>query len=89
VYVPSLGETPQAASAVGSASIASGDLRLNPNTASAPELEGLPGIGPSLAQAIIEYRESHGPFQQPEDLLQVPGIGPAKLAQIEDLIVLP
>ena len=69
--------------------MASADLHLNPNTATAPELEKLPGIGPSLAQAIVEYRQSHGPFQRPEDLLQVPGIGPAKLEQIEGSISLP
>lgn len=89
IYVPVMGETPQAASGADSTGQPSDDSRINPNTASAPELERLPGIGPSLAQMIIEYRETHGPFQHTQDLLQVPGIGPAKLAQIEDLIAIP
>jgi competence protein ComEA len=61
---------------------------VNVNTATAPELDLLPGIGPALAQNIIDYREAHGPFASPEDLLDVPGIGPAKLEQIRDLIIL-
>ncbi len=89
VYVPSVGETPPPVQRQGSSSLAAGDTLLNLNTATAPELERLPGIGPSLAQAIIEYREGNGPFQRPQDLLEVPGIGPAKLAQIEDLITAP
>lgn len=89
VYVPFVGETPQAVLNQGSSSLAAADSRLNVNTATAPELERLPGIGPSLAQAIIEYREDNGPFQEPKDLLAVPGIGPGKLAQIEDLITAP
>jgi competence protein ComEA len=89
VYVPFVGETPQAVQRQGSSGLAVGGSLLNVNTASAPELERLPGIGPSLAQAIIEYREDKGPFQRPQDLLEVPGIGPAKLAQIEDLITAP
>ncbi len=60
--------------------------RLNINTATPPELDRLPGIGPSLAQEIAAYREAHGPFQKIEDLLLVPGIGPAKLALIKDLV---
>jgi competence protein ComEA len=46
----------------------------------------LPGIGPSLAKEIIAYRESHGAFATVEDLLLVPGIGPAKLASLRDLV---
>jgi competence protein ComEA len=60
--------------------------RLNINTAQAPELEQLPGIGPALAQSIIEYREQHGPFQSVDELINVPGIGPAKLGNLRDLI---
>jgi competence protein ComEA len=59
---------------------------VNLNTASAAELDSLPGIGPSLAKEIIAYRESHGAFAAVEDLLLVPGIGPAKLASLSDLV---
>lgn len=59
---------------------------VNVNTASQKELESLPGIGEVLAQRIIEYRETHGPFQTPEDLLKVRGIGPKKLEKIRDRI---
>ena len=56
------------------------------NTASADQLQKLPGIGPALAKAITDYRETQGPFSRPEDLLQVPGIGPARFAAIEENI---
>jgi competence protein ComEA len=59
------------------------------NTASVEELDTLPGIGPKTAQAIVEYRETHGKFNSAEDLLQVPGIGPKKLAALKPHITLP
>jgi competence protein ComEA len=59
------------------------------NTASAPELERLPGIGPVLAQRIVEYREQNGPYQRLEDLLEVEGIGPSKLESVQDYIQVP
>ena len=59
---------------------------ININTATDVELESLPGIGPSLAQKIIEWREINGPFLNPEDLIQVSGIGQSKLELIKDLI---
>ncbi len=52
------------------------------NTATAEELDTLPGIGPKTAQAIVEFREQNGKFSKPDDLLQVPGIGPRKLAAL-------
>ena len=52
---------------------------VNVNTASKEELQTLTGIGPSLAQAIIDYRAEHGDFTAAEDLLNVKGIGEAKL----------
>ena len=52
---------------------------VNINTADAEELETLTGIGPSLAQAIIDYRAGHGAFRSADDLLLVKGIGEAKL----------
>lgn len=52
---------------------------VNINTATATELEALPGVGPSTAKAIITYRETVAPFASVDDLLRVSGIGPAKL----------
>jgi len=56
------------------------------NTASAPELEELPGIGPTTAQKIIDYREQNGPFVTTEDIINVSGIGPGTYERIKDLI---
>jgi competence protein ComEA len=61
-------------------------IQLNINTATAVELEALPGIGPSLAEKIVEHREDNGLFNSVEELLDVSGIGPAKLDQLRDLI---
>jgi competence ComEA-like helix-hairpin-helix protein len=55
---------------------------LNINTASASELDALPGIGPSKAAAILRYREEHGPFTRTEDLARVPGFGPALISRL-------
>jgi len=46
----------------------------------------LPGIGPATAAAIVTDREQHGPFASVDDLSRVRGIGPAKLAQLHDLV---
>jgi competence protein ComEA len=59
---------------------------LNLNTATAAELETLPGIGPSLAQRIVDYRTEHGPFDSIEAVTDVPGIGEGKFEAIKDLI---
>jgi competence protein ComEA len=56
------------------------------NTASSVELEELPGIGPTTAQKIVEYREQNGPFLSPEDIINVSGIGPGTYERIKDLI---
>lgn len=56
------------------------------NTATLAELDRLPGIGPSLAREILAYREAHGAFAGVDDLLLVPGIGPAKLAALRDWV---
>jgi competence protein ComEA len=60
--------------------------RININTASADQLQELPGIGETRANAIIAYRQEHGPFQSVEDLQQVSGIGPETFQQIQDKI---
>lgn len=59
---------------------------ININTASREELDTLPGIGPTIAQRIIDYREENGPFQTIEDIVNVSGIGPATFENIKDLI---
>lgn len=59
---------------------------VNVNTATEPELEALPGIGPVLANAIIAYRTEHGPFPTVDALDDVSGIGPATLADLRPLV---
>lgn len=59
---------------------------INLNTADAAALEELPGIGPALAERIVDHRESHGDFGAVEELAAVSGIGPAVLADVEDLV---
>ena len=56
------------------------------NTASQPELEALPGIGPTTAQAILAYRDEHGPFASVDDLGEVQGIGPTRLDALRELV---
>jgi competence protein ComEA len=57
------------------------------NTATAEQLDGLPGVGPATAEAILAYREANGPFTSVEQLLDVRGIGEAKLESLRDLVV--
>ena len=56
--------------------------RIDINHADAEELTALPGVGAVTARAIVEYREANGPFTALEDLLKVPGVGPATLEAI-------
>lgn len=62
--------------------------RISINTADVYELDRLPGIGPTKAQAIVDYRTEHGPFQSTEQLLDVSGIGEATLEGLLDYITL-
>ncbi len=62
---------------------------VNINKASVQELQTLRGIGPSLADRIVKYRETHGGrFEKAEDLTQVNGIGPSKFQKIKDHVTL-
>ncbi len=96
IYMPRQGEaappvplvsgetgTGEAASAT---PVPTGPVRLN--SATVADLETLPGIGPSLAERIIEYRNEHGPFTAIEQLSEVRGIGDGIMAEIVDLVVL-
>jgi competence protein ComEA len=99
IHVPVPGEEPPAAQAPaasapgdgaaggsadahGGGSGAGGAIDLN--TASAAELEGLPGVGPAIAQRIIDHREQNGPFESVDQLQEVSGIGPATLEKLRD-----
>lgn len=81
----------QAASAAGKAttSVASNvasDSKVNLNAADSPQLQSLSGIGPSMAQRIIDYRQEHGAFQRVEDLQKVRGIGAKTFDKLKDNI---
>lgn len=91
IHVPRQGEAivpGQASSgpASGSDGGASSSGVININTATAEELDSLPGIGPSTAAAIVEDRERNGPFTSPEDLMRVSGIGEGKFSKLKDQI---
>jgi competence protein ComEA len=62
--------------------------RVNLNTATVDDLTTLPGIGPSYAKRIVDFREKNGPFKRVEDLLNVQGIGEKTLEKIRDRITL-
>ena len=83
VYVPAVGE-PAPPAVSGSSGTPAGPIDLN--TADEAALETLPGVGPATAAAIIDHRERNGPFASVDELLDVRGIGEAKLAQIRDLV---
>jgi competence protein ComEA len=68
------------------ASGASGGGPININSATLEELESLPGIGPSLGQRILDYRDENGPFRSVDELLNVSGIGEKRLADIRDKV---
>lgn len=80
------GSTGDGSGASGGTDAAQGaaDERIDINTASAAQLEELPGVGPAIAQRIVEHREAEGPFASVDDLEDVPGIGPATLEKMRD-----
>ncbi len=89
VWVPAVGEPEPSVvgpSDPGGSPGGSSTSRVNLNTADSAALETLPGIGPSIAAAIIRHREQHGAFSRVEGLLEVPGIGEAKLEQLASLV---
>ena len=62
--------------------------KVNINTADKEALSSLPGVGPAIADRIIQYREKNGPFKSKEEIAEVKGIGDKTCQKIKDLIVL-
>ena len=60
--------------------------KINLNTATVSQLDSLPGIGPVIAERILELRERSGPFQRIEDLMNIRGIGERTFLKLQDLI---
>lgn len=86
VVVPARVSGIGAAPAAGGGSAApTGPVHLS--TATADELDALPGVGPVTAQKILDYRAKHGAFSSVDELDAIPGIGPARLDQLRDLVV--
>lgn len=102
IYVPTTAETAEQAppiittpvvrsegielEPVGDTAVATDGEIVNINNATAAELDTLPGIGPSTAEKIVEYRDSNGPFATIDEIMSVSGIGPAKFEQIQTFI---
>jgi len=93
VYVPRLGEVgggagvgPGAAGGGVEAAGAGDGSVVNLNTADVGQLDALPGVGPAIAQAIVDYRDQNGPFATVDQLVEVRGIGDAKLADLRDRV---
>ena len=84
VPAPGAGAPAPAPGGQGAAAGGSAGAAVDINTADAAALETLPGIGPSIAQAIVEWRETNGQFASVDELEDVPGIGPATLAEIRE-----
>ena len=79
-------EKPAKAGAATAAKPAAGAALVNINTATQAQLESLPGLGPKVAQRILEYREKNGAFKKVEDLMNVQGIGEKSFLKLKPLL---
>ena len=82
---PGADPPPGGAGPPGAGGASAGGL-VNLNSATLEQLDALPGVGPSTAQKIIDYRTQHGGFRSVDELMEVPGIGPAKFAELKDKV---
>ncbi|MGG1677484.1 helix-hairpin-helix domain-containing protein [Neobacillus sp. NRS-1170] len=91
IFIPAKGEAGAVLGSSGgtvlSGSAAQNEGKINLNKAEENELQNLPGIGPSKAAAIIEYRNTSGPFKEVEDLKNISGIGDKTFEKLKDLVV--
>jgi len=87
VVVPKRGAAGAALPTSGAAGGASSTAPVQLSTATLEQLDTLPGVGPSTAQKILDYRQKHGAFSSVDELDAVPGIGPKRLDQLRDLVV--
>jgi competence protein ComEA len=63
-----------------------GAAKISLSSATAEQLDDLPGVGPVTAQKIVDWRAAHGPFRSVDALDDVPGIGPTRIEQLRDLV---
>jgi competence protein ComEA len=87
VLVPRRGAAAAGAAGAPSGGSATSTGPISLSTATAEQLDGLPGVGPVTAQKIVDYRTAHGSFHSVEELDAIPGIGPARLADLKGLVV--
>lgn len=85
IYVPLIGEETESVTTTVSAGGGESD-KININKANATELETLPGVGPAKSAAIIEYRETNGPFQTIEDIMSISGFGEKTFEKLKESI---
>ncbi len=97
VYIPLLGREgsralvaprlrPGSTGGAGGGGSSGPKAKVDLNSATAEQLDALPGVGPTTAAAIVDHRTRHGPFASVDALLDVPGIGEAKLEALRDLV---
>jgi competence protein ComEA len=84
---PAVGSTPAGSTSAGAAP-GGGVAGIHLSTATVEQLDGVDGIGPTLAQRIIEYRDEHGGFRSLAELAQVDGIGEKRLATLREALQL-